>query len=256
MPVLTVAAAQILATADPVHNLDLVRSATARAADSGAQLVVFPEAAMACFGTDLRTVAQPLDGPFAEGVREAAASAGVVVVVGMFTPADDGRVHNTLLATGDGVEATYDKIHTFDAFGAKESDLVKPGTEHVVFPALGTQIGLATCFDVRFADQFTVLAQRGAQVICLPASWGEGPGKAEQWDILVRARAMDSQTWLIACDMAWTHPQGNDPLGLGRSAVVGPLGGLRTRLGHAPDLLVTTIDTDEVGAVRARVPIL
>lgn len=256
MTLLTVAAAQILATDDPTHNLAQVRDATARAADAGAQIVVFPEATMARFGSPLRSLAEPLDGRFAEGVRAAAAAGDVLVVAGMFTPAPDGRVRNTLLATGAGVEASYDKIHLYDAFGARESDTVEPGTRHVTVEAYGTTIGLATCYDLRFADQFTALGRAGAQVVCVPASWGEGPGKAEQWDVLVRARAMDAQAWLVACDMAWTPPVGADPLGLGRSAVADPLGGIRGRLGHAPDLLVTTIDTDVVEAVRARVPVL
>ena len=72
----------------------------------------------------------------------------------------------------------------------------------------------------------------------------------------VEARAMDAQAWLVACDMAWTPPLGADPLGLGRSAVVDPLGGVRGRLGHAPELLVTSIDLGAVAGIRARVPIL
>ena len=86
---------------------------------------------MCCFGVRLGPVAEPLDGPWASRVREIAAAAGITVVAGMFTPAADGRVHNTLLATGGGVEAGYDKIHLFDAFGFAESDTVAPGTEPV-----------------------------------------------------------------------------------------------------------------------------
>ncbi len=256
MTQLTVAAAQILATDDPDHNLDQVREATARAAAAGAQVVVFPEATMARFGSPLRRLAQPLDGAFASGVRATAAEHGVLVIAGMFIPAPDGRVRNTLLATGAGVEASYDKIHLYDAFGSRESDTVEPGSAHVTFEAFGTTVGVATCYDLRFADQFTALGKAGAELVCVPASWGEGPGKAEQWDVLVRARAMDAQAWLVACDMAWTPPLGADPLGLGRSAVVDPLGGVRGRLGHAPDLLVTSIDLGAVAGIRARVPIL
>ena len=90
----------------------------------------------------------------------------------------------------------------------------------------------------------------------VPAPWGEGPGKAEQWDVLTRARAMDAQAWLVACDQAWTPPAGTDPLGLGRSVVVEPLGGVRARLGAAVDALVTDIDPAIVAGVRQRVPIL
>ena len=253
---LRVAACQILSSSDPRENLETANAAIARAADAGARLAVLPEAAMAHFATPLAEVAQPLDGPFAQGLRAAARRHGLTVVAGMFEPAADGRVHNTLLLTGPDGEAVYRKIHLYDAFGSKESETVAPGSELVTAVVDGVRVGLATCYDVRFADQFTALGKAGAELVCVPASWGEGPGKAEQWDVLVRARAMDAQAWLVACDMAWTPPLGADPLGLGRSAVVDPLGGVRGRLGHAPDLLVTSIDLGAVAGLRARVPIL
>ncbi|WP_235750594.1 carbon-nitrogen hydrolase family protein [Nigerium massiliense] len=255
-PHLRVAAVQISASDDVEQNLAAIGDAAARAADAGAQVIVFPEASMVRFGVPLARHAQPLDGPFADGVRAIAAEHGAVLVVGMFTPAEDGRVYNTLLATGAGMEATYDKIHLYDAFGSRESDTVAPGDQHVTFTAFGTTFGLATCYDLRFADQFTALGRLGAKVICVPASWGDGPGKAEQWDLLVRARAMDAQAWLVAAGQAWTTPQGSDPLGIGRSACVDPLGGVRARLSSAEDLLVSAIDLDVVGDVRARVPVL
>ena len=142
---LRVAAAQISSAADPQTNLAAIADALGRA--DGADLVVLPEASMACFGTDLRAVAQPIHGAWANDLRELARQAGTVVVVGMFEPAPDGRVYNTLLATGPGVDAAYRKIHLFDAFGARESDLVAPGRERVVIEVGGVRVGLATCFD-------------------------------------------------------------------------------------------------------------
>ena len=261
MSTLTVAACQLSSTRDPRENLASVREFATRAAHAGAALAVFPEATMVSFDSPLAELAEPLDGEFATGVRAVAADLGLTLVVGMFEPADDGRVHNTLLATGPGVEAAYRKIHLYDAFGSRESDLVAPGTDITTLDlALGegrsVRVGLATCYDVRFADQFTALGRAGAQVVVLPASWGEGPGKAEQWDVLTRARAMDAQAWFVACDQAWRPPQGSDALGIGRSAVLDPLGGVRARLDHRPDVLVTTVDLDLVEDVRARVPVL
>lgn len=256
MSLLRIAACQISSTDDPDHNLARFAEAAREVAERGARVIVFPEATMARFGTPLASIAQPLDGPFAEGVRAVAAETGALIVVGMFTPADEGRVHNTLLITGAGVDARYDKIHLFDAFGSRESDTVAPGGELVTVEAFGVTLGFATCFDLRFSDQFRDLARRGAELIMVPASWGEGPGKAEQWDVLTRARAMDAQAWLVACDQAWTPPAGTDPLGLGRSVVVEPLGGVRARLGAAVDALVTDIDPAIVAGVRQRVPIL
>ncbi|HSN43941.1 MAG TPA: nitrilase-related carbon-nitrogen hydrolase [Propionibacteriaceae bacterium] len=252
-----VAAVQLTSTPDPVENLRLVRESASRAADDGALLLVFPEATMARFGTRLAGVAQPLDGPFADGVRTLASVLGVVLVVGMFTPAADGRVHNTLLATnGADVDASYRKIHLFDAFRTRESETVAPGSQLVTFEAWGTTVGLATCYDVRFADQFTALGRLGAQIICLPASWADGPRKDDQWDALVTARAMDAQAFLVAADQAFTHTGGKAPLGIGRSAIVGPLGQVLGRLGGEPGELVATLDLAEVASARAAVPIL
>src|SRR3954471_20774511 len=97
-----VALAQIHSGTAPGANLGLVAENTRRAADAGAALVVFPEATMCRFGVPLAPVAEPLDGPWASAVRSIAADAGVVVVAGMFVPSPDGRVTNTLIATGPG----------------------------------------------------------------------------------------------------------------------------------------------------------
>src|SRR6202040_1590169 len=95
-----IALAQILSGSDPAANLGLVAEYTRRAADAGARLVVFPEATMCRFGVPLAPIAEPIDGPWAGGVRRIAADANITVIVGMFSPADDGRVTNTLLAVG------------------------------------------------------------------------------------------------------------------------------------------------------------
>ncbi|MCW3158336.1 carbon-nitrogen hydrolase family protein [Micropruina sonneratiae] len=253
---LRLAACQFSATPDPASNLGLIRGQAAEAAAQGATVVVCPEASMVPFGSDLAAAAEPLDGAFADGVRALAQQLGVLLVVGMFTPSGDGRVCNTLLIAGRGVETSYDKIHLFDAFGSRESDTVAPGSELVTFAADGVTFGVSTCFDLRFAAQFTELGRRGAEVLLVPASWGEGPGKADQWDLLVRARATDAQAWLLACDQAWTPPAGSDPLGIGRSACVDPLGVVRAALSGAPGVLVCDVDPSLATDVRGRVPVL
>ena len=138
-----IALAQILSGTDPSANLELVEDYTRRAADEGASLVLFPEATMCRFGVKLASVAEPLDGPWADGVRRIAASAGVTVVAGMFVPADDGRVTNTLIASGPNVDAHYDKIYLYDAFGFTESRTVAPGHEPVVISVDGVGVGLS-----------------------------------------------------------------------------------------------------------------
>lgn len=256
-----IALAQILSGPDPQANLRLVAEQTERAAAQGAALVVFPEATMRCFGRNLAEVAEPLDGPWAGAVRDVAAAAGVVVAVGMFTPADASRVRNTLLVTGPGVEAAYDKIHLFDAFGFAESDTVAPGEQPVVVQVEGVGVGFATCYDVRFPGLFTTLAEAGAELTCVCASWGAGPRKVEQWDVLTRARALDATTFVAACGQAdptsvGRAPTGSAPTGVGHSAVVGPTGRTLAALGAEPGLLLADVDPAEVAAARRTIPVL
>ena len=256
-----VAVCQVVADVEPEANLATVAERTRAAAAAGAEVVVFPEAMMARFGVPLGPVAQPLDGPWANAVREVAAREGVLVVAGMFTPAPDGRVRNTLLITGRGVDTHYDKLHLFDAFGFAESATVAPGDRTVVVDLAGVRLGFATCYDVRFPGLFTRLADEGARVILLPASWGAGPGKRDQWEVLVRARALDSTCWLVAAGQADPAtvggvPAGRAPTGIGDSMVVSPLGEIRAALGAAPGLLLHTLEVAETDRARAAVPVL
>ena len=256
-----VALAQLVAGEDPSANLDRVRDLTEEAANAGADLVVFPEATMRCFGRSLTTIAEPLDGPWANRLRAIAADHGVVVVAGMFTPSDDGRVRNTLLASGPGVEAHYDKIHLFDAFGFTESATVAPGGEPVVVDVAGTPVGLATCYDVRFPGLFTTLADRGARLICVCASWGAGPGKVEQWEVLTRARALDSTCFVLGAGQADPErsgqpSRGTAPTGVGGSTVVSPTGAVLAALGSEPGLLVVDCDLDQITSARRALSVL
>ena len=256
-----IALCQISATPEPGENLELVADGVRRAADAGAELAVFPEATMACFGVPLGPLAEPLDGPWASEVRRLAREAGITVVVGMFTPTDDGRVTNTLLATGPDVDAHYDKIHLYDAFGFAESRTVAAGEQPATIDLGGVRIGLTTCYDIRFPGLYAALADRGASVIVTAASWGAGEGKREQWELLARARALDSTSWIAACGQAdplsvGKQPSGKAPNGIGYSAVVSPLGGIREQLADSPDVLVADIEPKDVEQVRETLPVL
>ncbi|MET8831349.1 carbon-nitrogen hydrolase family protein [Streptomyces sp. NPDC004610] len=252
-----IALSQLTTGPDPAKNLLLIEEWTRRAADAGARVVVFPEASMACFGTPLAPLAEPLDGPWADAVRAIARDTGTVVVAGMFTPAGEGRVTNTLLATGPDVDTSYDKIHLYDAFGFRESDSVAAGDRVVTLDVDGVRLGLATCYDVRFPELFRAHADAGATATLLAASWGAGPGKLDQWELLVRARALDATLWVAAVDQA-VPDQGPStaPTGIGHSRVVGPDGTVRARLDAAPDLLVTDLDITEVPKTRQRISVL
>jgi predicted amidohydrolase len=256
-----IALAQIVSGPDPADNLTLVAEQTARAAEQGAELVVFPEATMRCFGRNLAEVAEPLDGPWATQVRRIAAGAGVVVAVGMFTPADAGRVHNTLLVTGPGVAASYDKIHLFDAFGFAESETVAPGEKPLVVEIGGVSVGFTTCYDVRFPGLYTALADAGAELVCVCASWGAGPGKVDQWQLLTRARALDATVFLAGCGQADPAAAGDKltggaPRGVGFSTLVSPAGEVLAALGAEPGSLLVDIDPGTVAAVRSALPVL
>ena len=256
-----VALCQITSTAVPSDNLSLVRDAVARAAAEGASVAVFPEATMACFGTSLGPLAEPVDGPWATAVASIAAEYDVLVVAGMFTPSADGRVYNTLLATGRGQHLGYDKIHLYDAFGFAESTTVAPGSDLALVSVDDVTFGLATCYDVRFPELFTRLADRGATAMLMGASWGAGPGKREQWELLVRARALDSTSWVVACGQAdpaasgaEVHPKA--PTGIGFSTVASPSGEVAAQLGAGPDVLVVDLDLPLVDKIRESIPVL
>lgn len=253
-----IALAQIQSGTDPSANLELVADYARRAAAAGARLVVFPEATMCRFGVPLTGIAEPLDGRWADGVRGIAAAAGVTVFAGMFTPAADGRVTNTLLATGPEVEARYDKIHLYDAFGFTESQTVAPGREPVVVTVDGVGVGVTLCYDIRFPYLYTELADRGASVITVSASWGAGPGKLEQWTLLARARALDSGCFIAAAGQAYPGPElaAQAPTGVGGSLVASPTAEVLAGAGPEPELVVCDLDVDTVAAVRNTVGVL
>lgn len=273
-----VALAQVVTGRDISGNLELVENFARQAKKGGAEMVVFPEATMRAFGNSLLDIAEPLDGPWATRVRRIAAELGIVIVAGMFTPGDAGpaapgqtgggadseevrKVRNTLLVTGPGVEASYDKIHLFDAFGFAESDTVDAGTGPVTFELGGIRFGLATCYDVRFPALFTANADLGAEVNIVCASWGSGPGKVDQWRLLARARAVDTTTYVLACGQGDPATQGIEtkgsaPTGVGHSAVVSPLGEVIEELDGGTGLLFADLDTAVVREARTKLPVL
>ena len=256
-----IALAQITSGTDPSANLALVAEQSAAAADAGAELVIFPEATMCRFGVPLGPVAEPLDGPWGRGVGTVARDHGITVVAGMFTPGDEGRVRNTLvIADPDGDLFGYEKIHLYDAFGFAESRTVQAGDDVVTFDIDETAVGVATCYDIRFPALFTALADRGAQLIVVPASWGAGDGKLEQWRILAAARALDSGCFVVALGQAVPGDPdvagSSAPTGIGHSLVVNPFGNVHTELGDDPELAVIDLDFTEVDRARASIAVL
>lgn len=250
-----IALAQCNSGTDPAENLQLVGRLTREAAADGAELVVFPEAMMCRFGVPLGDVAEPLDGPWARGVAESAEETGTAVIAGMFTPSGDGRVRNTLVIAVPGAPVRgYHKIHLYDAFGFAESETVAPGDEPVVVEIAGHRVGVATCYDIRFPALFTELAHRGAELIVVPTSWGAGPGKREQWQLLASARALDSATFVAAVGQAEPPDprvrESKAPTGIGYSRISDPFGSVVADHGSRQQLGVHDIDLSVVGKAR------
>ena len=260
-----IALAQILSGTDPAANLELVDRHTRQAAEAGASLVLFPEATMCRFGVPLAPVAEPLDGRWADGLRAIAEQSGVTAVAGMFRPADgdaDHRVTNTLLAVGRGVDTHYDKIHLYDAFGFSESKTVAPGREPVVITVDGdagpVTAGLTLGYDIRFPELYIALADLGAEVITAHASWGAGPGKLDQWNLLARARAIDTSSIVAAVGQAYPGDEiaAAGPTGVGGSLVASALGEVLASAGADPQLLIHDVDLEAARKARTTVAVM
>lgn len=262
-----IALAQMLSTKDVARNIETIREYTALAAERGARLVVFPEAAMLSFGGRLYDDAAQHELTFRTALAELAREHYVTVVAGGFAPvqlADEWnlRVYNNLYCFDqNGVETVYTKVHLYDAFGFKESEGVKAGDQLMTVTVDGTKIGLATCYDVRFPKLFADYSRAGAKATVVAASWAGGEGKVGQWQILTSARALDSNMFVLAVDQASptsTDPRADitQPTGVGYSRVVSPFGVTLAEAGEAPEILVVDLDLSEVDRAREALPVL
>lgn len=240
---------------------DLVR------AQAGADLVVLPElwAAGGFSYREWAERAESVDGPSVRAIAAAAAEVGAVVHAGSIVerapsgaPAADlgetGRgLWNTsvLLAPDGGRLATYRKIHRF-GFGGGEPKLLEAGTDVVTVPLPdGTVAGLATCYDLRFPEQFRMLVDAGARLVILPAAW-PAP-RVEAWRLLGRARAIENQFVLVQCNTAGTHA--GVTMG-GYSQVVDATGAVVAEAGTGEEVIRVDLDVDEVDRWRAAFPVL
>ncbi len=244
---------------DKAANLAALRDHVRAAAEHGAKVVVAPEYSMfAVKRLDERVVAaaEPITGPWASELRGLAAEFGVHVVAGV-VEAPGGqitdRIYNTLIAAGPDAEfaAIYRKVHLYDAFGFRESEVVAPGPieDPATFTVDGVTFGLQTCFDLRFPEGCRRVAAAGAQVLLLPAQWIPGPGKLDQWTTLLRARAIENTVYVAAADHC-------APRGAGASMIVDPSGNLLAELGDAPGIATSRVDLDHLRQIRTTNPSL
>ena len=256
MSTVRIALGQFQASAATRPNLERMVAMGEDAARAGAELVVFPELAMAYSldGASRSLLAEPLDGPFVGGLRDAARRLGIAVVAGVIeaTEGDDGRVHNTAVAIGTGGElvGAYRKVHMFDAFAHRESEHHRPGDGGLLlFPLSGVTFGVTICYDLRFPELFRALAERGADAILLPTAWVHGRLKELHLETLARARAIENTVYFAAADQVGGSHTGN-------SALYDPMGVTVASIGEQEGLVVGEVDTDRVAEVRAVLPTL
>jgi predicted amidohydrolase len=200
-----------------------------------------------------REHAQPIDGPLVTALSGIAAQNQVWLHGGSFTErAEDGQHYNTsVLFSPDGeLAAAYRKVHLF-GFDGGETVLMSGGDELFVVETPLGPTGLATCYDLRFPELFRALVDGGASTILLTSGWPTP--RIEHWDVLTRARAIENQAWVVACNEVGMQP--GIQLG-GHSVVVDPKGEVVARAGGGPDVLVVDIDPDAAARWRAEFPVL
>jgi predicted amidohydrolase len=256
-------AIQLNSTEDTERNLAtadrLVRAAAAR----GAAVIVLPEK-WSVLGTpeQMAAAAQPLDGKCIRWARGTAAELGIDLIAGSIVErlSDSDKRANTSVHVGpDGeIKAIYRKLHMFDVEvdGVRyaESEHEQAGGEVIVSELSdGTCLGMSICYDVRFPELYRALSERGAQVLAVPSAFTLATTR-DHWEILLRARAIENQSFLIASNQIGAHPPGHRSGG--RSMIVDPWGLV---LGCAPDTetaVVADLDFAVLRDVRRRLPAL
>jgi predicted amidohydrolase len=257
------AAVQLNSTPDKGRNLETADRLVRRAAAEGAQLVVLPEKwPLLGTGSDLRDGAEPLDGPAATWARGVARELGIDLVAGSVSERVPGeeKLRNTSLHIGPGgdVHATYRKVHMFDVevdgTVYRESDHEEPGDEPVLSAtADGVELGLSVCYDLRFPELYRILAVRGARVITVPSAFTLATTR-DHWEVLLRARAIENQAFVVAPNQIGEHAAGLRSGG--RSMIVDPWGLV---LALAPDeetVITAELDLARQADIRRRLPSL
>jgi len=258
-----VACVQMTSRVDKAANLERAEALVARAASTGADVVVLPEKWNLIGGADdYRAGAEPLEGGGSVAAMSGwARTLGVTLVGGSITERRQGRekLSNTSCVFDPEGElvAVYRKIHLFDVeVGGhvyRESETEEPGTEPVVARAEGWAIGLTVCYDLRFPELYRVLALEGAELATVPAHFTTPTGR-DHWHVLLRARAIENQLYVAAAGQVGETLPGKPAYG--RSLVADPWG---TVLAQAPDeetVITAEVDRARLREIRAKLPSL
>ncbi|HWO41222.1 MAG TPA: carbon-nitrogen hydrolase family protein [Candidatus Eisenbacteria bacterium] len=258
-----VAAIQMLASNDKGANIDEASRWIRKAAAGGAQFVALPEV----FNwrgakTTERESAEMIPGPTSEALATLARELRIYLLGGSILEAIPGsnKAYNTsLLFDPQGsLIGRYRKIHLFDVelangISAKESDTRAPGGDVVVAQTEMCAIGLTICYDLRFPELYRALAQQGAQMVSVPSAFTAYTGKAH-WEILLRARAIENQLYVIAPDQFGRNPHSFETHG--HSMIIDPWGNVLSELADGPGVISAEIDLERLASVRAELPAL
>ena len=261
-----VAAVQLQCSADRSDNVARATAAVQSAAHEGAGLVVLPELFASLGRTSaMREVAEPLDGPTLAWAQQTAVHNHCAIVAGSFIERDTqtSSLYNTsiVVASDGSLLGSYRKIHLFDVdiegARSKESDTFGAGTSPTVVDiASGTssiRVGLTICFDLRFPDLFVAETLLGADVIVVPAAFTATTGR-DHWELLLRARAVENQTMVIAAAQWGTSPDGIDRYG--HSLIIDAWGRVLADAGPDNDtVVVAEFDAQLQADIRKRMPL-
>jgi len=257
------AAVQLSSTPDRDRNLEAADRLTRAAVAAGAELVVLPEK-WPVLGTPEQTAAgaEPLDGPALSWARATARELGIDLVAGSIAERveDAERGANTSVHVGpDGEDrAVYRKIHMFDVeVGGRvyrESEIEAPGEEAVLTEtAGGVEVGLSVCYDLRFPELYRILAVRGARILTVPAAFTLATTR-EHWEVLLRARAIEDQAFIVAANQIGQHAPGIRSGG--RSMIVDPWGLVLAQAPDAETFAIAELDLERQQEIRRTLPSL
>ncbi len=262
-----VAAIQMTSGPDVKKNLSLAKDLIKQSVDAGAKFVVLPEM-FAVMGVDqldkIKTRETFGAGPIQDFLHEQAIKQGIWLVGGTIPLAVDDsaeKVNAACLVFDDQgrVAARYDKIHLFDVSlhatkeSYQESKTTQPGNKVVVTATPFGKLGLAVCYDVRFPELFRTMHDEGVEIVVLPAAFTFTTGSLH-WDVLVRARAIENQVYLIAAAQTGIHENGRKTYG--HSMIVDPWGVVKAKLTDAPGIVVSDIDFAYLKKIRSEFPVL
>jgi deaminated glutathione amidase len=266
MAQIRVAAVQLQSQDNILANLARCEHWISVAAANGAQLVVLPEN-FAYFGNEAgRRAAAELLGDYGKPIQGALSKAatvqGVAILAGGWPELNSNAAQPynsaTLFTSSGNYSANYRKIHLFDVTlpngqVIRESDAVAAGSQVVVCDFLGFRLGLSICYDLRFPELYRQLVRRGCEIICIPSAFTEDTGRAH-WELLVRSRAIESQSWVIAANQSGQHPGNRHTFG--HTMIVDAWGSICAVAPAGEGIVFADISTESIVKVRTSMPCL